>query len=507
MPGILIARYTPNNKAVNEAGKAELTERAAKIDLYRNYYDGDQHRWLKPNPGELRDDNIILNLCGRATDKMAEFIGTPKKIEVPGKAESKSSIKDGKGKPIADPVQEDVDAIWDEHETDVPEIILSGLIAGHSFIKLHIEDDEPCMTLLDPMYTQVFWNETNPKKVLFYRMMWKSGDTNYMQDIVPDWLAEADETAEVQFSPPKANYWWIIDYKQGNGDEWVRIGLPEQWNWPFAPVVDWPMKKHPHEYYGRSMLYRLINKQDAVNFIASNTGRILKHHAHPLTLLFGATIGTDEPSEEGLLPVAANPVGGIIDGLPDESRAQNIEMQSDLASSMNFLNMLKGEFFSDARVVDTATIQDKLGQITNFGVRMLFSDQIEAADEVTTLAGKGLAEVVRRMLAMNDTLIDDKLSAVWEDPLPVNKLELTQAVMNEAKVGVLSDKTLIEDLDKDPETEATNKSEEATNSTDVLVKSLTKLGQSGLQPGLRPQPTIPPNPANPALPPKGTPLQ
>ncbi len=495
MPGILLARYSPNNKKVNDAGKDELTERALKIALFRKYYDGDQHRWLKADPGALRDDNIILNLCGRATDKMAEFIGTPTKIEVPGKAAAADAQS-------ANPAQEDVDAIWDEHQSDVPEIILSGLITGHSFVKLHIEDDEPCMTLLDPMFTQVFWNETNPRKVLFYRMTWKSGDVNYMQDIVPDWLAEAPADAEVLFSTPAAQSWWILDYKQGNDDSWIRIGL-EHWEWPFAPIVDWPMKKHPHEYYGRSMLYRLIGKQDAVNFNASNTGRILKHHAHPLTLLFGATMGdNEEPNEEGLLPVAANPVGGIIDGLPDEARAQNIEMQSDLASSMNFLNMLKSEFFSDARVVDTATIQDKLGQITNFGVRMLFSDQIEAAEETTTLAGKGLAEVVRRMLAMNETLIDDKLTAVWDDPLPVNKLELTQAVLNESKVGVLSDKTLIEDLDKDPETEQANKAEEKETATDSLVNALGRVGDRGMlipqNPSTNRQPAV-----NPALNPAG----
>lgn len=499
MPGILIARYSANNKKVNALGKDELTARAQKIQLYREYYDGDQYRWFKPDPGALRDDSIVLNLCGRAVDKMSEFIGSPTKIEVPGKADAKTAVMTENGKPITDPAQEDVDAIWDEHQADVPEIILSGLLSGHNFIKLHIEDDEACMTLLDPLTTQAFWNETNPKKVLFYRLMWKSGDTNFMQDIVPNWLAEAPADAEVLFSTPVANYWWILDYKQGNGDDWIRI-REEKWPYEFAPIVDWPMKKQPHEFYGRSMLHRAIGKQDAVNFIASNTGRILKHHAHPLTLLFGASVSEkEEPNAEGLIPVAANPVGGIIDDLPEEARAQTVEMQSDLASSMNFLNLLRGEFFSDVRVVDTATVQDKLGQITNFGVRMLFSDQIEATEETTTLAGKGLAEVTRRMLAINGTLIEDKLSAVWADPLPVDKLELATAVEKEAKVGVLSDETLIEELGKDPDTEKANKKKEAEDAVDSQVRVLEKMGNMGAVPGARGAVAAPQQPA--ALPP------
>lgn len=494
MPGILIARYDPNNKKVNDIGKKELDDRAKVIALYRKYYDGDQHRWLLPAPGETRDDNIILNLCGRAVDKMSEFIGVPKSIEVPGKAKSKKGDADTEDDKVA-PAQEDVDAIWDEHKGDVPEIILSGLLAGHNFVKLHIDDDEAQMTLLDPMFTQVFWNDRNPRQIMFYRMTWKSGDVNYMQDIVPDWLAEAAADAEVKFNTPKPKYWYIIDYKR-KSSRWERLGEPEKWEYDFAPVVDWPMKKHPHEYYGRSMLHRLIPTQDALNFIASNTGRIIKFHANPKTFMFGAQLPEAPPSNEGLVPPAGSvefAVNNFWDNLDSEARVETLELKSDLASSMNFMGMLKNEFFSDARVVDTSTIQDKLGQITNFGVRMIFSDQIEASEECTTLAGKGLAETVRRMLAINDRVIEDKLDAVWDDPLPVNKLELATAVEKESKVGVLSDETLVEELGKDPEIEKKRKETEKKDASDAMVNALAKMSTSGgaVPPGQPPQPRLP----------------
>jgi hypothetical protein len=505
MPGILIGSYNPNNKRVNDIGKKELDDRAKRIEMHRKYYDGEQYRWLRPAPGETRDDNIILNMCGRAVDKMTEFIGTPKAIEVPGKAITPPPAQsapipvygEGQQSRIA-PAQEDVDAIWDEHKADVPEIILSGLLAGHSFIKLHIEDDEPQMTLLDPMFTQVFWNEINPRKIMFYRMMWNSGGVNYMQDVVPNWLAEAAADADAVFNPPKPDYWYIIDYKRQRSAQWVKM-REERWIWEFAPIVDWPMKKQPHEYYGRSMLHRLINTQDALNFIASNTGRIIKFHADPKTFMFGDSLPEAPPAQDGSIPPAGSvefSVNSFWDGLNAEARVETLELQSDLASSMNFMNILKNEFFSDARVVDTSTIQDKLGQITNFGVRMIFSDQIEAAEECTTLAGKGLTETVRRMLAMSDTLIEDKLMAVWDDPLPVNKLELATAVEKEAKVGVLSDKTLIEELGQDPKIEEANKAEEKSTATDALVNALGRVGDRGMMLPQNPignrQPILPP---------------
>lgn len=490
MPGILIGSYNPNNKKINDIGKAELDARAKMIEQYRKYYNGEQHRWLKPSPGETRDNSIILNLCGRAVDKMTEFIGTPKAIEIPGKA------KPGEAKKVA-PAQDDVDAIWDEHKGDVPEIILSGLRAGHSFIKLHIEDGKADMTLLDPMFTQVFWNQIYPAKILFYRMMWQIGDAQFMQDVVPDWLEEAAADAPPLFNPPKPTHWYIFDY-QRKRSQWVEI-QSEKWEYDFAPVVDWPMKKEPHEFYGRSMLSRAIPTQDALNFAASNIGAILKFHATPKTFMFGDHLPDAPAAADGTVP----PLGSVEfaanqfwDDLDKDARVETLELKSDLVSSMNFMNMLKGEFFSDVRVVDTSTIQDKLGQITNFGVRMIFSDQIEAAEECTTLAGKGLAETVRRMLAINETLIEEKLSAVWDDPLPVNKLELASAVEKEAKVGVLSDETLVEELGKDPETEAARKKKEKESARDSMVDVLGKMSLSGAAV----PPTQPPNGRQPNAP-------
>lgn len=456
MPGI-IAEYNPNNRDVNELGSAENQQRQKMIEAFWKYYDGDHHRWLKTEPGE-RDDNIVINLSGRAVDKMGEFIGIPKAIQL-----AQDAAADG----TPDPMQEQLKTWWNGYRRDFPEVVQSGLIGGHIFQKLYLKSDgKVAFTQLDPKYVTVFWDTLNVKQTLFYRMEWMQGNKRWRQDIVPDWLLNNDHSAMLM-SQPTANYWMIIDYQQW-GQSWRKMN-EQAWEHPFAPIVDWPNKRRAHSYYGVSMLSGgKAGLNDAVNFVSSNTGRIIKYNAHPKTFLFGAQIDDDDG------------VGAFWDDLPTDARVETIELKSDLQSSMRFGETLKSEFFSATRVLDTATVQDKLGQITNFGVRMLFNDQIEARQEATMLYGDGLAEVFRRMLIVDGYAVDGKPETVWDDALPVNRNELLQGAQIESGLGTTSKETIATDIGRDYKTEQEKMSAEGMSSSDNLIAALQRGGQKGL---------------------------
>lgn len=460
MPGIQ-ATYNPKDRAINEAGDQERQQRKAYIDLRWRYYDGDHHRWLKVNPTE-KDDNIIINLCQRAVDKLVEFVGIPEALELPGGADNVLAAP-GEGLVAqVTPQQAALNTLWGAHQYDVPEIIESGLVAGHTFLKLYRDmDGQAAATLLDPRHVTVFWDVLNVRQVLFFRLQWERSGNGYRQDIVPDWLLTESEADNYR---PQS--WQIIDYAELRGAGWKEVRR-ETWPYPFPPIVHWPNKKRAHQFYGVSELHDAVHLNDAVNFIASNTGRIIKFHAHPRTI--GKGVVPDE--------VKATAIDGFF-SVPDTADVFNLEMQSDLSSSMAMLSQLKSEFFAGRRVLDLSTVRDRLGQITNFGVRMLFSEMIELRDEKTRLIGGGLAATFQRLLAM-DGIEAGAPVVKWGESLPVNRIEALQAAALEKELGTASVQTLSEDLQRDFLAEQERKREEAAGAGEVLANMFDQIALSG----------------------------
>lgn len=454
MPAIPIKTYNVSDKDVNDVGNAERQKREKYITSKWAYYDGDHPKPLKVAQGQ-RDDNIILNLCGRAIDRIAEFVGIPDGLYV----HSDDELEEG----VSSPVQTALDIEYSRIESDAPGIVLAGMVAGHAFIKLYFDrNNQPTLAPVDPAKVTVFWDITDPKQVLFYRLSWLVGDTHYQQDIVPDWMLKSGE--ELYPADPKS--WMIYDYSSRNGTQWT-LKAEQTWAYPFPPIIDRPHKKRPFQYYGVSQLHTATHLNDAVNFTISNIARIIKHHAHPKTFAYGVAL---DPG---------NSAGGLWDNLPTDAKVELIEMGGDLKSSMETLEILRSEFFTQQRVLDNATIKDKVGALTNFGVRMLFSEMIELRDELVMQYGTLFEEAIGCLLLMKGVSVPG-VEAKWSEPLPVNRLELLQAATLEKALETTSQKTLTKEIGRDPDTEAALKSEEAQDTPDALMATLERGGQMGL---------------------------
>src|SRR5690606_10543777 len=115
--------------------------------------------------------------------------------------------------------------------------------------------------------------------------------------------------------------WVIIEYEQNQRKEWIEL-TRDNWDFPFAPIVDWANQSRPHTYYGQTSLTN-PGLNDSINFVASNTARIIKFHAHPKSI--GKGVDPDK--------IVETPIDGFY-AIPDNADVYNLEMQSDLMSSM-----------------------------------------------------------------------------------------------------------------------------------------------------------------------------
>lgn len=470
MPGIPPI-YEPDDKHINQLADDERQARINMIDENWRYYYGEHHKPLVVRPGE-RDDNIIINLVGAAVDKTTEFMGIPE-LSIVGGVDN--VVVDGRINVQKSPEQELLDAIVDRSELEMllPDTITSGAISGHNFWRIAVDSDEnggvvsaqhpPYLMLLDARFVTVFWDAMNPKQVLYYRLQWEVGDVGWRQDIVPGYLVGENLPISVN-----DDEWVIIEYVKKARKVKFEFERAEIWHYPFSPIVQWKNRRKPHSFYGDHDL-RDTSLNDALNFLASNTARIIKHHAHP------KTIGTGMSMQD----VAETAVDGFFTVENEQARIENLEMQSDLQSSMAMIEMIRSNFFSQMRVVDISGMKDRIGQVSNFGVRMMFDDMLKMiGDKQSRYGERGIAEAFRRMLYMVGVDVDDIL-VTWDDPLPMDRKELVETAEKEKNLGITSGQTLASDLKRDYVKEQKQLEEEAQITTDSTIDLITRISQAG----------------------------
>jgi hypothetical protein len=140
---------------------------------------------------------------------------------------------------------------------------------------------------------------------------------------------------------------------------------------------------------------------------------------------------------------------------------QNLEMQSDLASSQAYLMSLRQSLFDISRTVDISSMADKLGALTNFGLRVLYTDALAKLHTKQALMGEALEQVNQRLLYLAG-LDDEPGVVIWPDNTPRDMLSDLQADQLELGTGTVSKQTIAAETGRDWEAEQERIAEETT---------------------------------------------
>lgn len=407
------------------------------IQAARRYYDGNHLRPLKVKPNEP-NDNVLVNLCRALIDDSVSWLfGNPSTGILQMKVDA-----GGDG---------DVDAGGEDAVTLLSQVYeaaggfdffkrlgMRGSIAGHFFIKL-VNDELPRPVVLDPILTTVRTDPADADQVIAYKIEWRRAEADpgtrrkdmyiYRQLIV-----RASDDPES---------WLVGDFKTKDRRkrQWILIEAGA-WPWPWSPIVDGPNVEPGWGHYGQSDLEDVSGINDGVNFLASNTMRILKFHAHPKTIATGM-------DAEDLQETAVDSLWSVPN--PD-AKINNLEMQSDLTSSMAFLDFLRTSFWGIGRGLDPATFKDKVGQITNFGLRVLAIRALHKSGDKRLTYGKALRAINRRIFEMTrraerETVIE------WPEVLPEDPKDALERLEREVNLDVTSRQTASEALGRSWEVE------------------------------------------------------
>jgi hypothetical protein len=397
----------------------EENERALRFKRAWECYYGQFARPLKVRKGQP-DDNVIVNLARVIVDKGVSFLFGQELV---------FDLNEGK----QTPAEEWLDGCWQANRrmTLLQKLALNGSICGQPFVKIVPGQPYPRLVILDPATVTVRWEPDDIEAVVSYRIQYPAVDPQTGKPIVIRQLVEQD-----------GQVWHITDQVSRDGGIW-QTTAEAAWPHPWPPIVDCQNLPAPNEYWGISDLEDdVLGLNGSLNFVLSNLARIIRHHAHPKTWGRGFTaqqlsIAVDETI---VLPAP-------------EAELHNLEMLSDLSSSIELYKRLKEALHEISRVPEVATGKlESTGQLSGVALAILYQPLLEKTETKRRTYGDLLVELNRRLLALGGFGEDNRAVLHWPEMLPRDPLQERQAAVLDQQLGASQD-TLLGKLGYDPDLE------------------------------------------------------
>jgi len=391
---------------------SDWAKRSEALNVAREYRRG-KH---KP-PIKTPDDAIVINFIGLLTDRsIANLFGKEPIFDLPGESDSAEQVY--------------IDGVWAANRKMnlLKQAAMYGAESGTCYIKIlpngAIDKTGavvPRLVALDPSWVTMDTLPEDVDTVIRYTIAYTITDPITKKEKAIKQVIEHDADS---------SYWSVVDYVS-TGSRWDKVD-ESMWEFDFAPIISWQNLPEPGSPYGRPDITEdLIDLQNKINFVSSNTAKTIKYHAHPKTWARGflkqekVSWGADE------MLISDDP----------NALVQNLEMQSDLGSSMDFIRYLRQALFDVSRAVDIDSMADKLGSLTNFGLRVLYQDALGKLEEKRGLYGEAIIEINHRLLVLSGAANTDGGEIDWPNVMPENENEVSQAIRNDLELGLVSKQT------------------------------------------------------------------
>lgn len=442
-------------------------ERKQRMQEAWRAYRGDFPKPLKVKANQP-DDNVLTNRCGPIVDKGVSFLfGQILKIEAVDETTQDSSQ-----------IQDFLNGLWgddDNRMTFLAQLAINGGVCGQTFVKILPASGTmkyPRLVILDPMLVRVVTAADDCSLPLAYIIEYPATADFQKRQVIscidPHTRMGCDDWQV-------AGAWSITNYlKKNQTGAWLQTGDSDTWAYPFPPIFSCQNLPNPNELWGiPDLTSDLINQNKVINFIQSNTARILKYHAHPKTYATGIGLNQINTGVDELLVLSS----------PD-AKLSNLEMTSDLQSSLSFFSSLLMTMDELSRVpaVALGRLADMpRGNVSGVALQLLFQPLLEKTTQKQRLYGSMIRMISRAALVIGglikpEEFEDYPIELHWQNLLPVDNLAAAQTAVILQQLGV-SNTTLLQQLGYSPDDE-----EEKSNAEDARKNVAYTRGQGQPEP-------------------------
>jgi len=443
----LRGQYSPSETLIRQAVESEL-ERLRRLEEAWNAYNGDLQKPLKI---DKYDDNVRINPARMIVNTSLYFL-FGQSIAFDGDFENDSPPE----------WMTYLRKVWRANRQDgfLQLLGLNGSVAGHAFVKL-LPDGAPRdrtlprFVVLDPSNVKVKWSDDDYTVAEKYTITY----TTLVDDPTRPGMAAVVRRQEIEYEDGQ---WVIEDYERDSDRSGTMQKVDERvWPYPWPPIVDCQNLPMPNVYYGSSDLEQdVVDTVKSLQFLMSNINKIIRIHAHPKTWAKG--LSPDLASEVSISP-------DELIALPDpEAELRNLEMSSDLGSSINFMRELRqslGEMTQTPKIA-TGETDSASSQLSGINLSILFAPLIQKTTMKRNLYGELILDLCHRVLELGgyaDAKGIDSLRIVWPEAVPGSKYLERQTLTLDKELGVSVD-TILTKLGYDVDTERTNRKLDSADS-------------------------------------------
>ncbi len=419
------------NNTDRDKYEAEIAERQKSLKELAAYYDGVHKRPLKVTTLG-KDYNVITNQAKVIISRtVAMLLGGGVEFDLPGEGDTPESLF--------------IDGVWKANNKEklLLDLVQFGSIYGTPAMKIIPNGIEGTFRLvaLNPYNLSIIAAPDDIENVLAYVYRWQDGDT-----------ARREVTLKNE-----AGTWNISMQHAGrdSGGQWVKDGEIVNWAWPFPPIAHGKNLPRAGSVYGESDIQGIIELQDRYNEAQSNQNKILALQAWAQKFVTGGQFPR-LPGHPDIIDVGPDKVIEIAN---PEAKLGILQPNGDLASSRQFANDIRRDLFEIADTVDSETVKDHVGTLTNFGLRVLFKNEIAKNATKQLLYALLLKEVNRRLLTLQG-LNPDPGEVKFGYALPGNDKEEIEVLDKEHSLGITSLQTIARERHRDWETEQERLKEE-----------------------------------------------
>jgi len=438
---------------------ADKERKRALLDAWKSYR-GEFPPPLKIQPDQP-NDNIISNRCAPIVDKGVSFLfGKTLNIEAAKETtEPTNTVKDA------------IRAVWgddDDRMTLLSQIGINGGITGMSFVKIMPPDMHHPHTRilpLDSCIVRVVTDNDDVSCILAYVIEYAMANEWNRRQII----SRIDPNAPLGLDYDQemfVDHWIITNYmRKGQIGSWQQTGEPDTWPYPFAPIDFCQNLPNPNETWGiPDLTPDLIGLNHSLNFIQSNTSRIIKYHGHPKTWIIGMDADAVNTAVDDLICLPSS-----------DSKIGNLEMVQTLTDQRNFAMDLRGHMDEQSRVPAIALGRETSlprGDISGVALKLLLQPIMEKTTLKQRLYGSLIRRVTRAALVIEGVLSLDEyqnyeIQLHFQNIMPEDDLQAAQTALLLRQIGV-SLQSALNQLGFDPEQEIERLKHEQATIGDLL---------------------------------------
>lgn len=388
-------------------------DRQDRLEHIKRAWDAYYGHFPKPltvKPGQA-DDNVLVNYARVVVDKGVSFLfGQDIAFEISATERTEA--------------EEWLDACWlaNRRGTLLQKLALNGALCGHAFAKILPGQPYPRVVVLDPATVSVRWEPDDIEAVVGYTIEYPAVDPDTGKPMSVRQIIERDGAV-----------WRLVDQRSIPGSQRWSTVAEQVWPHDWPPVVDCQNAPAPNEYWGIGDLEEdVLQLNQGINFVLSNLARIIRYHAHPKTwgkgfLAGQLKVGVDETI---ILPNA-------------DAELHNLEMVTDLSSSISLYERLREALHEVTRVPEVATGKlDRAGALSGVALQILYQPLLEKTEAKRRTYGDLVVELNRRLLALGGFGEDIRTAITWPALLPVDTLQEAQTLLLHQQLGVSQDTIL-----------------------------------------------------------------